>query len=198
MKKKIEAIIQKLRELLPKAKPAPKPKPKVKPQPAPRPVVPVTMYDSTEVLTIPGAAEAVAGYVGGNWPTYNTLVKKYPHAKHVSIAVNSQEDAICLDIENGDATAEDAPGWYRRQKSRHVTYPKLYTSASNVGNVVTKMHAAGIGRSGYRIWSAHYGRGKHICGPKSCGYPQADATQWTDKALNRNLDESICNPSFFD
>jgi hypothetical protein len=55
---------------------------------------------------IPKTAEAVAGYVGGHWPTYNQLVKDFPHAHKLSIAVFASEDADCLDIEKGDATPD--------------------------------------------------------------------------------------------
>src|SRR5208282_1038382 len=86
--------------------PAPKPKPKPKP-PAPR----FTMYDTTDPGTMLPVQhpQAVAGYVGGKWPSLGGLIKRYPGAKHLSIAVNAGEDATCLDIENGDATPADAP-----------------------------------------------------------------------------------------
>jgi hypothetical protein len=65
----------------------------------------IQMFDSVDVATVPNNPQAVAGYVGGHWPTYNSLVQKFPKSHHLSIAVNSGEDAECLDIENGDATA---------------------------------------------------------------------------------------------
>src|ERR1035438_1080131 len=54
----------------------------------------VRMYDSVDLNEFPPNPEAVAGYVGGKWPTYAPLVKKFPKAHHLSIAVNAAEDAI--------------------------------------------------------------------------------------------------------
>jgi hypothetical protein len=155
------------------------------------------MYDSVTVSEIPHSASAVAGYVGGRWPTYSTLVKEFPHAQHLSIAVNAGEDAECLDIESGDATIADAPTWFRRQKGRGVTTPCFYTSLSNVDALVAALNKEGIHRPEYRLWSAHYTYRAHVCGPPEGISVTADATQWTDRALGRNLDESLCDDAFF-
>src|SRR5437868_9043930 len=44
-----------------------------------------TMYDTITINSvpnwIPSRPFAVAGYVGGFWPTYNALVKRFPKAK---------------------------------------------------------------------------------------------------------------------
>ena len=66
--------------------------------------------------------------------------------------------------------------------------------------LVTALGGAGISRAEVRLWSAHYGQGKHICGPGTCGYPAADGTQWTDTAPGRNgseIDESLLKDGFF-
>src|ERR1035437_10894647 len=104
----------------------------------------IQMFDSVDVGTVPNNPQAVAGYVGGSWPTYNALVAKFPHAHHLSIAVNASEDAECLDVESGDATAAEAPAWVRRQQKRGVWKPVLYTSLSNVGALLAALSAAGI------------------------------------------------------
>ena len=155
------------------------------------PASPITMYDSVDIGTVPGFAQAVAGYVGGNWPTYDGLVKRFPKAHHLSIAVNAGEDAECLDIETGDATPADAPNWVRRQHARGIKRPVVYANASTMPSVLNALSAARIGRNEYRVWTAHYTYRAHI-------EPGSDATQYTDKALGRNLDASLCSPTFFD
>ena len=179
-----------------KPKPAPVPSP-----PAPNPSQ-LFMYDDVNVSLIPKDAQAVAGYVGGRWPTYNTVVRKWPHAKHLSIAVSASENARCLDVEPGDATIAQAPAWVKRQKARGEKLPVLYTSASWGQKLVDTCTKAGLvyGKD-YLWWSAHYNvdLGKHLCGP-GCGFGlkvHAHATQFTDKALGRSLDESVCSPGFF-
>lgn len=156
----------------------------------------IQMYDTVTVDTVPDNPQAVAGYVGGSWPTYNGLVAKFPHALHLSIAVNAGQRANCLDIEQYDATPDEAPGWVRHQFTGFHK-PVLYCSASAMQAVNSAMSSGGFHRSDYLLWSAHYGVGRHVCGPGTCGYPQADGTQFTSTALGRNLDESVLNDGFF-
>ncbi|MGZ4533737.1 MAG: hypothetical protein ACXVXP_15505, partial [Mycobacteriaceae bacterium] len=154
----------------------------------------LTMFDSIYVDKIPATGmDAVAGYVGGNWPTYAALVKRFPHLPALSIAVTSQQDGQCLDVETGDATPALVPGWLDRQATLHPgRTPIIYCSASWVPAVRTN-----AGGRKYLLWSAHYGKGPHICSPTVCGYQQADATQWTDKGPNgETVDQTVMSPAF--
>lgn len=169
----------------------------------PRPAV---MYDSVTVSAIPKDAKAVAGYVNGAWPTWPDILAGWPHAERVSIAVTSSVLADCLDIEPGNADNGDAVGWYRRFKDAAAKNhtpgkkPIFYTSASNTDALVSTLTAAGIKRGAYILWTAHYGAGKHLCGPDTCRLTshKADASQWTDSSHGRNLDESVCRRSFWE
>jgi hypothetical protein len=164
-------------------------------------VVTLTMYDSTNVGTLPPGADAYAGYVQGAFQTFAALKRLFAAggAHLLSIAVFASGDADCLDIETGDATIAQAPGWVKRQLARGAHRPCLYTSVSNMDALVTALGGAGIPRTEIRLWSAHYGQGKHICGPGTCGLTShaCDGTQWTDAALGRSLDESILLSGFF-
>lgn len=159
---------------------------------------PFTMYDSVNTSEIPHWAKAVAGYVGGNWPTYRGLVHAFPKARHLSIAISADEDAHALDIEKGDATIPQAPAWVKRQHTRGVHRPVVYTSVSQAQALIDTLAAAGIRRRRYKLWTAHYTYKQHRC--SNVCYPgfhgNADATQYTDKALGRNLDASWCKPRF--
>jgi hypothetical protein len=145
---------------------------------------PFTMYDTIEPSLIPPNPEAVAGYVGGNWPTFNELVTKFPKAKHLSIAVNSAEDAECLDVEAGDASPADVPAWVHRQEARDQRYPVIYASLSTWPQI-----EAVVGRLQIRRWVADYDGIAEV----PAGY---NAKQYTDHALGRNLGASICDPHF--
>jgi hypothetical protein len=161
---------------------------------------PTVMYDSVTVSAIPGDAKAVAGYTAGRFPTLPTLQQHFPKARKLSIAVASRFDAECLDVEPGDATPEVAAAWVKRQHARGVGRPVIYCSVSSAQTVLSKLAGAGIARSQIRLWTAHFTFKPHRCGPE-CGFGfsgRADATQWTDKALGRNLDESLVDPSFWD
>ena len=160
----------------------------------------ITMFDDIVVTTLPsGDSYAYGGYVNGLWPTFPELEKRFPGHHVLDITVFASGNATCLDIENSDATIDQAPAWFERQVARGVYRPVLYISASGMKALERKMASCHIDRSAYRIWSAHYTGKPHICSPTSCGYglTQADGTQWTDKALGLQLDQSLLLPSFF-
>jgi hypothetical protein len=166
-------------------KPAPAPQPA--PKPAPKPAARFEMYDSTNVSNIPHGAVAVAGYVNGSFANFNEMVKAFPHAKHLSIAVTSHADAHCLDIETGDATPADAPAWVRRQHARGIKRPIVYANTSTMPAVIAALEHNGIKRNEFLVWTAHYTNIPHI-------EPGSDATQFEDhKEL---FDVSLCEPWF--
>lgn len=173
-------------------KPAPKPSPKpVPPKPKP-PASRFTMFDTTNPgTTLPVQhPQAVAGYVNGAWPSYNGLLKRYPGAKHLSIAVNAGADARCLDVETGDATPADAPAWVRRQHARGVARPVVYANTSTMPAVIAALEADHIKRDEYLVWTAHYTGVAHI-------EPGSDATQWESVERGAsNYDTSLCQPWF--
>lgn len=152
---------------------------------------PIVMYDSIDVNQIPAGAQAVAGYVGGHWPTFSSLERKFPNAKRLSIAVTAEENAECLDVENGDAGPTQAPGWVRRQHARGIVRPVVYANLSTMPQVIAALARNGITRDQYRVWTAHYTNAAHI-------EPGSDATQWTEHGFGRNLDISLCHLTFFD
>jgi hypothetical protein len=150
----------------------------------------IVQYDSIEPDTIPADPPAVAGYVAGRWPDYSELVARFPRARHKSIAVAASEDADILDIENGDASPSDGPGWFTRQRARGLQLPGFYADASTMPEVVAALAGAGIERTEYVLWVAWYNGSDSIV-------PGYEAHQWTDSALGRNLDQSSCLPSFW-
>ena len=163
---------------------------------------PVEMYDDVNVSLIPVTAEAVAGYVDGRWPTYAQLAAKFPHAKHiVSIAVFAKDNASVLDVEPGDASVSQAAAWVKRQKARGLKHAIVYTSLSQAQTLVEALASAGLVYSrDYLLWTAHYNYQPHLCSPKcGLGFKMiAHATQWTDKAGGKSLDESLCSAELFE
>jgi len=159
-----------------------------------------TMFDTVDLSQMPKNAPAVGGYTGGMWPTYHTLVKEWPHAKHLSIAISAAEEARCLDIEAGDATPYQAPVWMKRELAKQPhEKPVGYGSVSAWPQIRSLLDGAGIHRGEYLVFTAHYSNQPHICGPHTCGeLPfDADLTQFTPAALGRNLDESRLTAAVF-
>jgi hypothetical protein len=151
------------------------------------------MYDAVDLDAIPRDAAAVAGYVGGRWPTFHLLPAKFPAAIKLSIAINADEDAQALDVERGDADPTQAPGWLLRQRLRGVSRPVVYASVSLMPTVIGALEREGIPRGHYRIWTAHFTGRRHRCSER-CEHTFRDvagATQWTDRALGRSLDASL-------
>lgn len=164
-------------------------------------LAPRRMYDAVTVGNIPPRARAVAGYVDGLYQTWPSVLHDFPHARHISIAISADAMADCLDVEPGDATNAEAPGWYRRFKAAAAKNkqphrkPVFYTSASNVAALIAELARHGIDRHEYLIWAAHYTDHRHVCSPRACGYPAAEATQWTTHG--ETVDESKLTARFW-
>jgi hypothetical protein len=148
------------------------------------------MFDSVDVAAIPGHPFAAAGYTAGRWPTFPQLRRAYPQTHTVSIAVFPWEHAACADVESGDLTPSQAPGWVRADERAGYRKPCLYSDWWEW----TRELAPALKRGGIRLasvlkWVASY-----------VGHPQLlagfDAEQWTSRCLGRNLDCSLVLRSF--
>ena len=156
----------------------------------------ITMWDNISAASIPANAQACAGYAGGRWPDFKAMVQRFPklaaEGRVKSIAVNDQETAHILDVEQGDATPAQAPGWVKRMLAEPpavgIYKPGIYASLSAMGAVKRALANAGIQRSAVLLWVADWTYIAHLP-------PGYDACQWTDKAGPN--DESLCLDSFF-
>jgi hypothetical protein len=114
--------------------------------------VTLTMYDAVDVSALPPGADAYAGYLGGAFPTFAELRRRFHgNGTHLlSVAVFASQTADCLDIEAGDATNAEAPGWVKRQLARGAGRPCLYTSGvqfhGHAGTTLDLSWAAGSHR----------------------------------------------------
>lgn len=156
------------------------------------------VYDDTNVSLIPADAVAAAGYVDGIFETWPALTARFGTSiPLISITVFGNKARIA-DVEAGDMGNAQVPGWLRARLADGTEGPGPYTSASNVDALVQVLADSGIARSRYLIWSAHYTGSAHICGPSSCGAcrTQCDATQYTDRAQGRSLDETLAEEYF--
>lgn len=166
------------------------------PRNLPRTVAPATagpvaaMFDSVTVSQIPTGARAVAGYTSGLFPTFGPLSRLFGgHARVVSIAIASRFHADCLDVEPGDATPAEAPGWVRSDIRAGFRHPCVYGSLSEWSQIRAALNAAHISPSMYFGWDADWTNVAHI----DSGF---QATQWTDHAFGRNLDETLATYAF--
>lgn len=142
--------------------------------------------------------EVIGSYANGRFANTAAAKQAFPNARHIQYDVNgTRPDADILDIEPGDASPPTGPVWSRKYKGS-LPHPGLYTSASNIATVVSTMLDAGFSREQFLIQSAHFTFTEHICGPGTCGFPQADATQYADKGLKgENTDLNVFTDRFF-
>lgn len=153
------------------------------------------MGDSTNPSDLPSGLGAYAGYDDGHWADYLAIKGEHPFVPVLEITVFLANQGVVLDIENGDATPPDAPRYVNERTTAGIWRPVLYMSRDLMPAVVGALNNARIPRAAYRLWSAHYGGGAHICGPSTCQSPvQADGTQWIDHG---GWDESILADGFF-
>lgn len=118
--------------------------------------VPRTMYDAVTVANIPAGAVMVAGYVDGRYANLAAMRVRFPHAVVVGIATRASRhgtDAPVLDVEKGDATPGEAPGWATAQRRIGVD-PTVYCNTSTWPAVKAAFAAAGVAPPHY--WVAQY------------------------------------------
>jgi hypothetical protein len=112
------------------------------------------MFDGVEAGSVPAGAALYAGYVDGEWQSYDPLAAAYPGALHVSICVTSSDSARVLDVENGDASPDEAPGWAARQRAAGTAYPTVYMNESTWASVQAAFADQGVAPPLY--WVAAY------------------------------------------
>ncbi|GAB3161635.1 hypothetical protein GCM10027258_78980 [Amycolatopsis stemonae] len=115
-----------------------------------------TMYDAVTAANIPAGAQMVAGYIDRiklePWSSADWA--RFPNAVKVTIVKKaSTNDGHVLDVEPGDATAGQAPGWVRMRRAAGAD-PTVYCSLSTWPSVRSAFSSAGVAEPHY--WIAHY------------------------------------------
>jgi hypothetical protein len=112
------------------------------------------MYDGVTVAELPDGAQLYAGYVDGHYANTQALAERFPAARHVPIAVfASTNEGVVLDVEQGDASPAEAPGWVQMRRA-HGIDPSVYCNADTWPAVRDAFHSAGVAEPHY--WIAKY------------------------------------------
>jgi hypothetical protein len=102
------------------------------------------MYDAVTASNIPGGATMVAGYDDGRYVNVAEMAARFPRARVVTITVFASDDeGMVLDVERGDASPEEAPGWAARRRARGFD-PSVYCSTDTWPAVRAAFAAAGV------------------------------------------------------
>lgn len=161
-------------------------------------MVPLTFFDAVNPANIPEHAEAMAGYIDGEYPSLGGMRQRLPQALWLSITTDVTRDAMVLDIERGDASPVSASVWVVGQLRQGVHRPCLYAGLSNVPGVLAALSSLGIQRRQVRLWTAHWTGVPHICGP-DCGISMDNrpgATQYENSEA-RGVDTSLTTLEWF-
>lgn len=135
------------------------------------------MYDGIIPGEVPAGAQLYAAYLDGNWPDYNALVARYPHAVHVPVAVSSSYNGgKVLDVENGDATPAQSVNWVLARRKAGVD-PTIYCNTSTWPAVRTEFQLRKVTEPHY--WLAQYDGAATI--PAAWSAAGVVAKQYADK-----------------
>lgn len=144
----------------------------------------ITMYDGTSSLAaaihreFPHAA-MVAGYINGRYAWTQAEWNLFPHAKHVTISIDSHTNAgDVLDVEPGDAPPERAGAWISMRKSAGLHRPTIYCNRSTISAVRRGTGRYVLGRD-YDIWVADWSGSAHqVTAPGPGAAAACAATQY--------------------
>lgn len=150
------------------------------------------MYDSVDLSVIPKEPHAVAAYINGRYANYEDAKRLFPNARILTISVTGLDTvADAYDIEAGDYSTADVSTLYKVANEHGVWRPCFYASLdTNMPGVKSELNKVVKTRDDVRLWVAYYNEQSDL----PSGY---DAHQFTETALGRNLDESICASNFF-
>jgi len=146
------------------------------------------LYDSTNAGDIPASAGAVAGYVNGIYAWSAADWARFPSAAKLGIAISADfNGGVVLDIETGDATPAQGPGWVRMRQTAGVGRPCLYCNLSTMPAVIWYCSNAGLVLgTDYSLWIAHYTGVPH-------GIDGASAVQWADPGMGAGGHYDVSN-----
>lgn len=112
------------------------------------------MYDGITPSRLPADATLVAGYVDGHYANVQALRTRYPHATIVGIATSATTNGgQVLDVERGDATADQVPAWLKRRRAAGAD-PSVYCNAATWPAVMRACRAADVTEPHY--WIANW------------------------------------------
>lgn len=171
-----------------------------------------TMLDSIDpaqiALAIRNGArpDALLGYSDGRFDDYRQIAAEAGGLPVYALDVyGNTANAEGEDTEPGNISVPGAAAALAAEKARGVDRPIGYCPESWAQALVGAASAHGLsasataaGRTDWRLLTAHYGQGPHICGPSTCGCQvEANGTQWIDVGPHgENVDQSILDANF--
>jgi peptidoglycan hydrolase-like protein with peptidoglycan-binding domain len=163
----------------------------------------INMPDSITPENMPRGYPAYLAYVDGQRSSDADQVRAlFAGARILTLTVlGGAAVADGCDREPGDLSPLGAAVWLRGRVMAGARRPVLYDSRDDIPETLGILAEHGVQRPQVRVWSAHYGAGRHICSPAACGATfTADGTQWTSTfpgAGGAAIDMSVLADDFF-
>ena len=102
-----------------------------------------TSYDSINVRGLPPGGDLYLGYDDGMWPDADEIARTFPGKTVVRVTTNpADNEGDMLDVEKGDATPNDAPGWVQRRRDAGHGGPIVYFPASWRSQIIAAFASA--------------------------------------------------------
>lgn len=141
------------------------------------------MADSVNPASLPDGFDVYGCYDDGAYNNAAAVKARFPGKTVLVFTVFPQDnEGDCLDVEQGDASPTDAPGWIVRRRSAGHGGPLVYCSESLLPTVKQCFVSAGVAEPGY-IVAAYPGEG-----PVIPNEPNVVGHQWIDHGP---YDESV-------
>ena len=113
------------------------------------------MYDAVDPANIPPDAQLIAGYTDGHYANLDQMRARFPHAAIVKITVFASDNTgDVLDVEQGDATPDQAPTWVLQRRHAGHPAPAVYCNQDTWPAVIAAFRTAGVPDPLW--WIAHY------------------------------------------
>lgn len=139
------------------------------------------MADSVNPQSLPGGFDLYGGYDDGAYNNVVAIKERFPDKTVLAFTVFASDDfGDCLDVESGDATPGEAPGWVQQRRAAGHKGPLVYMSESAWLQVRQAFQDQKVTEPGY-IVAAYPGEGA-IIPPGAVGH------QWIDRGP---YDESV-------
>jgi hypothetical protein len=132
------------------------------------------MYDSVTVADLPADGDLYAAYETGRYRNIDKVRERFPNRLVVGICTQARYNlGTVLDVEPGDATAQEAPPWVQRRRDAGIV-PTVYTYWANWPAVRQAFWAVGEPEPFY--WIARYDN-KPVLGAGMVAKQFANASQ---------------------
>jgi len=155
-------------------------------------VTTLILRDSIYAPLIPADTPVVAGYGDGlyiwspSWKDGSNWFDLFPNAIKLAIVVSAAHVGDILDIETGDATPTDAPGWCQRFSRAGRRAPTLYCNRDTWPLVIAALKQAGVDPLSVDWWISTLDGSQSV--PVPAGGKQPALIQYVDTGA---YDESV-------